>query len=82
MKRIVYGVQCSSGCWDEAYDWIQFVTEDLDMAKAWMKKYNHLLSKWKKHWESVYDGNEDKWEDRYIQFSELNYAGLVEIEMR
>lgn len=87
MKKIMYLVKYSSGDWEDSFQISIFVTESLEIAQNYCKRFNELLSKWKDIWHNIrsselYDINTDWCYDRYYEIMEIKKCYFLEIEIR
>lgn len=83
MKEIVYLVSYSKGAWDSYMETPIFVTDNIDKAKAYVKKFNQKLKKVQEHFQNFDsdDTNHPHW-DRWYLFRDVNKAFITEIEKR
>lgn len=84
----MYGVELSSGQYEDHFTWIQFATEDRLLAETYAAKYDRILWKWKEYFTKWYVADLDLevptylFADRYFQISDLHSANIIEIEIR
>lgn len=57
-----------------------FVTDSLDYAEKYIKKFNRILEKAEKQYEELYEKDEGKWFDRDRLVKETSTAKYQEIE--
>jgi ABC-type Fe2+-enterobactin transport system substrate-binding protein len=87
MKIKMYIIEYSTGSWDSWNKHNVFVTENEEVAKQYIEKFNHILTKWKTYLEEILEKNPNKINDndfyeRYIKFNEANKAYYTEIQIR
>jgi hypothetical protein len=71
VKRYSWIVKYSTGSWDDFMHCNLFVTENEELAKAYVEKHNKMLAKWQKYWEQF--ENEDQWmEDQTKDWNRWN----------
>jgi len=82
-------VKLSRGSWDDAHEVDLFVTENERLAKAYVKKFNQKLKKWKKYFRQFNDKTgflkEEYWETmttRYWRIRDTNHCFYKEIKVR
>jgi hypothetical protein len=90
MKEM-YLVQYSVGDWD-SYTVNVFVTDDEEVAKAYVEKFRTKLKKWKDYYEKMFGVDSDwlysdsslesKHYNRFCQIMEVNNAYYLKIEVR
>jgi hypothetical protein len=87
MKSEMILVYYTTGCYDDFTRITIFVTEDEELAKRYVEKFNRILKYWKDYWYTIV--NEDNWlEDdeydfiRWNQVTETNQAYFEKIEVR
>jgi hypothetical protein len=86
-RLIMWVVKYTTGTYDDFMRHNIFVTENEELAKAYVEKHNKVLTKWQKYWEQF--ENEDDWmEDptkdwnRWYQIVNRNEAYYDKIDVR
>jgi len=86
MKKTMYLVQYKGGEYDDYYENQIFVTENIELAESYCKRFNELLEKWKQIWSSIrYDdeGIKNDWSfDRYYDIMQIRICFYSIIEVR
>ena len=85
-KNTVYLVGYSTGQYDDFYIVNVFITENEEIAKKWVEKFNKIHSVWKKYFKERFEDAEKEedyqhW-DRYYQITEINSAFYKPIKFR
>ena len=87
MKSEMFLVYYTYGGYDTFTRITIFVTEDEELAKRYVEKFNRILKHWKDYWNTIV--NEDNWLDsdeydfhRWYQITESNEAEYKKIEVR
>ena len=88
----MYIVNYTSGSWDDFHRGNLFVTEDKELAEAYVEKANTLLEKIKEYYREIdekLEDDEDPMRDIYIRqwakyhtLGEVNAVAYEEIELR
>lgn len=84
---IMFIVQYSTGCYDDYMRHNIFVTENEEVAKAYVEKHNKVLTKWQKYWEQFENADhwmEDETRDwnRWYEITNRNVAYYDKINVR
>ena len=87
MKSEMFLVYYTYGGFDDFTRISIFVTEDEELAKRYVEKFNRILKYWKDYWNTIV--NEDNWLDndeydfrRWYKITETNEAQYKNIEVR
>ena len=92
-ENTVYLVGYSTGQYDDFYIINIFITENEEVAKKWVEKFNKIHSVWKKYFKERFEDAEGYWIDtekeedyqhwdRYYQITEINGAFYKPIKFR
>lgn len=87
---IVYGIEKSSGSYDDYYSWIDFAFKSKKEAEKYVTKFNNLLDKLQKFYESNQSYDENNWivgyhdimHDKYYFITDISHCRIQEIEIR
>ena len=87
MKSEMFLVYYTYGGFDDFTRISIFVTEDEELAKRYVEKFNRILKYWKDYWNTIV--NDDNWLDndeydfrRWYKITETNEAKYKKIEVR
>lgn len=92
MNKSIYLVKYEGGDHDGYYDVIIFATQNLNIAKKYIAKFNKILRKWKKHYKQyetkqfgfnwIKEEHTQQHFDRWYQLRNISKAYYIEIEVR
>jgi len=86
MKKTMYLIKYESGDYEDAYEYSIFVTDNIELAESYCKRFNGLLEKWKEILTEIvrnvnYDS--DQWAyDRYSEIMQIKESYYIIIEVR
>ena len=93
MNNKHYGCGYSTGAYDYYHEVIVFTTNDVRIAKDWVRKFNKIVKKWQEYYDQFCNDRmgfrwiKDEFVEspiypRWHQLSEVNNATYQEIELR